>query len=301
MALQSWLPVLKDAREQGYGVGLFDCHTVEGAVAIVEAAVEERSPVILAPLGPTRVQQGAFIRALAEDADVPISIHLDHGRDFDIVMQCIRGGYTDVMLDASVETYDVNVAGTKQVVAAARPVGVGVEAELGHVGQGANYDDEASRKALFTQADDAERFVDETGCDILAVAIGSAHGVYKGKPELDFERLEEISTRIPHPLVLHGGSGIPPEAFQKAVSLGISKINIYTGMAQAAVGAMRTAVADDDASYMGVQRQVQAAIKDVVVEHMQIFGSSGKADRFRASGSGLDAPDLRSKPGEAEE
>jgi len=300
MPLQSWLPVLRDARAQGYGVGLFDTHTVEGAVAIVEAAVEQRSPVIIAPLGPTRVQQGAFIRALAADADVPIALHLDHGRNFELVMQCIRGGYTDVMLDASVEPYDVNLARTRQVVEAALPIGVGVESELGHVGQGVNYDDEASRKALFTKADDAERFVNETGCDILAVAIGSAHGVYKGKPELDFERLEEISTRIPHPLVLHGGSGIAPEDFQKAISLGISKINIYTGMAQAALGAMRESVSADDASWMGVQREVQAAVKDVVATHMQIFGSAGKADRFGASGD-TDASILLSKPGDPEE
>lgn len=296
MPLTSWLPVLKDAREQGYAVGLFDSHTLEGAAAIIEAAVEQRSPVIMAPLGPTRVQQGAFIRALAEDADVPIALHLDHGRNFDIVMQCIRGGYTDVMLDASVEPYDVNVTRTKQVVEAARPIGVGVEAELGHVGQGADYEDEASRKALFTKADDAERFVNETGCDILAVAIGSAHGVYKGTPELDFQRLEEIATRIPHPLVLHGGSGISPDDFRKAASLGISKINIYTGMSQAAVAKMKDVVAEDDASWMKVQREVQAAVKDVVVTHMQIFGSAGKADRFARIGGSLDASELRGKP-----
>ena len=277
MPLQSMVPMLKRAQAEGYAVGLFDAHSLEGILAILDAAVEQRSPVILAPILVPRSAAAALVRELVASAPVPVALELDHGRDFAAVMDSIRAGYTDVMLDSSTRPYDENVARTREAVVAAQAVGVGVEAEIGHVGQGKDYADVAARKAALTRPEDAARFVTDTGVDALAVAIGSAHGVYKGEPELDLERLREIRSAVDVPLVLHGGSGIPDDGFREAIANGISKVNIYTAMALAAVEAMRDGVANSDATYIGVQRAVQAAIKQVVVHHIQVFGSAGKA------------------------
>lgn len=277
MPLQSMVPMLKKAREEGYAVGLFDAHTLEGVRGILEAAEEQRSPVIIAPMAMDRAAAVGLIRPLAAQVSVPVAIELDHGRDYAAVMDSIRSGFTDVMIDASTLPYEGNAALTRKVVEAAHLVGLGVEAEIGHVGQGAQYSDQSAVQASYTKPEDAVRFVADTGVDSLAVAIGSAHGVYKGEPKLDFELLREIRAAVQVPLVLHGGSGIPDDDFRRAVENGISKINIYTAMALAAVSAMRTALERPSAAYMIIGREVQAAIKAVVAHHMQVFGSSGKA------------------------
>lgn len=275
--MQSMVPMLKQARAEGYAIGLFDVHTIEGTLAVVEAATELRSPVILAPIVVPRRAIVAFIRELAADAPVPIAIELDHGQDFKNVMECIRVGFTDVMLDASTKPYEQNVSLTRQVVEAAHAAGLGVEAELGHVGQGVTYDDIEARKATYTQPEEAERFVAETGTDILAVAIGSAHGVYKGEPELDLELLGRIRDRLDVPLVLHGGSGLSDDDYRAVIEHGICKVNIYTNMALAAISAMREGLADPAINYIQAGRAIQGAIKEVVVHYMQVFGSAGKA------------------------
>ena len=277
MPLQSIVPMLKKARAEGYAVGLFDAHSWEGIMAILGAAVDQRSPVIIAPQVAARGPAASLIRGLVEDLDVPVAIELDHGRDFLTVMKCIRGGFTDVMIDASTLPYEGNVALTKKVVEVAHAVGLGVEAEIGHVGQGADYANVAARTAAFTRPEDAARFVADTGVDALAVAIGSAHGVYVGTPELDLERLRQIRAAVSVPLVLHGGSGIPDDDFRAAVANGISKINIYTNMALAAAGAMRKRLENPAARYREVQQAAEEAIKSVVADCMQVFGSAGKA------------------------
>lgn len=277
MPLQSMVPMLKRAQTEGYAVGLFDAHNLEGILAILEAATEQRSPVIIAPFFVPRRAAVALIRELAADIPVPVAIELDHGRDFGAVMECIRAGFTDVMLDASTKPYEENVALTRQAAEAAHAAGLGIEAEIGHVGRGEDYADVDARKATLTRPEYAVRFVADTGVDILAVAIGSAHGVYKGEPELDFERLCQIRATLDAPLVLHGGSGISDEDFRTAIAGGISKVNIYTDMALAAVGAMQEGLADPTMNYIRVQRAVQEAIKGVVVRYMQLFGSAGKA------------------------
>ena len=279
MPLQSMVPMLKKAQMEGYAVGLFDVHTIEGTFAVIEAAVEQRSPVIVAPFYVPRRAVVALIRELAADAPVPIAIELDHGREFKAVMECIRAGFTDVMLDASTKPYEENVARTRQVVEAAHAAGLGVEAELGHVGFDESYADVSVRKAAFTRPEDAQRFVAETGVDALAVAIGSVHGVFKGagEPELDLNLLDRIRERVDIPLVLHGGSGLSDEDFQMAIQHGISKVNIYTDMAVAAVATMRERLADPDVRYVQVGQAVQEAIKRVVVRYMQVFGSADRA------------------------
>jgi ketose-bisphosphate aldolase len=269
--------MLEKAQAEGYAVGLFDVHTLEGMRAVVGAAVEQCSPVIVAPFLAPRRATVAFIGELAADAAVPVAIELDHGKDFRTVMECIRVGFTDVMLDASTEPYEENVALTRQVVEAAHAAGLGVEAELGHVSRGDEYADEDARRATFTRPEDVERFVAQTGVDALAVAFGSAHGVYKGEPELELDLLGRIRAGVQVPLVLHGGSGLSDDDFRAAIEHGISKVNIYTNMALAALKAMRGSLADPEVSYVEVGQTVQEAIKDVVVHCMQVFGSAGRA------------------------
>jgi fructose-bisphosphate aldolase class II len=277
MPLQSMVPMLKKAQAEGYAVGLFDAHNLEGILAILEAATEQRSPAIIAPFWVPRQAAVALIRELAMDIPVPVAIELDHGRDFRAVMECIRAGFTDVMIDASTLPYDENVALTCKVAEVAHAVGLGVEAEIGHVGRGTDYADVEARKAALTRPEDAVRFAAETNTDILAVSIGSAHGLYKGDPELDLERLRQIRALVDVPLVLHGGSGLSDEDFQAAIAEGICKVNIYTNMAVAAVGAIQRSLDDPEVRYMQVQRAAQEAIKGVVVHCMQVFGSAGRA------------------------
>ena len=278
MPLESMVPMLARAQTEGYAVGLFDVHSLEGTLAVIEAAVEQRAPVIVAPFRAPRQALMALIRELAADAPVPIAVELDHGRDFGAVMECIRAGFTDVMLDASTQSYEQNASLTRQAAEVAHAVGLGAEGELGHVGRGETYGDVDARQSAFTQPEEAERFVAETGVDALAVAFGSAHGVYQGTPELDLDLLDRVRERVGIPLVLHGGSGISDGDFRAAIEHGISKVNIYTGMALAAVGAMRKQLVDvDDPTYIEVQQGMQEAIKEVVVHCMQVFGSAGGA------------------------
>lgn len=279
MPLQSIVPMLAKAQAEGYAVGLFDVHTLEGTLAVVEAAIEQRSPVIIAPFFAPRSAMAALIRELVVDVPVPVAIQLDHGREFESVMECIRAGFTDVMLDASTKPYEENVALTRQAVEAAHAAGMGVEGELGHVGRGEAYADVSARKAGFTRPEDAERFVAETGVDALAVAFGSVHGVFKGtgESELDLDLLDRIRGRVDIPLVLHGGSGLTDEDLRAAIQHGISKVNVYTDMALAAVAAMRGGLADPATLYVEVGQTVLTAIKEVVVDRMQLFGSAGQA------------------------
>ena len=277
MPLQSMVPLIKKAQAEGYAVGLFDAHSLEGVIAILDAATEQRSPVIIAPMRVPRRAAVGLIRELAADTPVPVAIELDHGRNYEAVIDSIRAGFTDVMIDASTLPYEDNVALTCKVVEVAHLAGLGAEAEIGHVGSGMDYADVEARMAALTKPEDAVRFIAATGVDILAVAIGSAHGLYKGTPELDLERLGQIRDEVDVPLVLHGGSGLSDDDFRAAIAGGICKVNIYTNMAVAAVEAMRQSLGDEAARYMQVQQAAQGAIKDVVVHCMEVFGSVGKA------------------------
>ena len=277
MPLQSIVPMLQKAQDEGYAVGLFDAHSWEGIMAILTAAVDQNSPVIIAPQVRPRGPAAALVRGLVADMPVPVAIELDHGRTFELVMECIRGGFTDVMIDASALPYDGNVELTRMVVQAAHAVGMGVEGEIGHVGRGTEYDNVEARRAGHTQPEDAVRFVADTQVDILAVAIGSAHGMYEGTPELDLERLRQIRAAVDVPLVLHGGSGLSDDDFRAAIAGGVAKVNIYTNMAMAAVDAMRRSLQDPAVRYRRVQQAAGEAIKAVVEHCMEVFESSGRA------------------------
>ena len=198
-------------------------------------------------------------------------ITLDHGKEFSQIMHAVQSGFTSVMYDCSTLAFEENVARVRDVVRICHSVGVTVEAELGHVGQGAQYD--IDRDAALTQPEMAKEYVEATGVDCLAVAIGTAHGTYSGTPYLDFDRLTQIKRNLgaDFPLVLHGGSGTGNEALHKVAGMGINKINIATDMYKTAVDAITDY--DFKGNYYGVYKVVQAALKDKAAELIELFGS----------------------------
>lgn len=276
--------LLEHADKNGYAVGAFNVNNMEIVQAIIEAAEETQSPVILqASQGGLKYAGVEYIAELgkiaARNASAPVAIHLDHGTDFAQVMQCIRYGFTSVMIDGSQYSLDENIAITKKVIEVAHAVGVSVEAELGKIG-GTEDDIVVDHKdALHTDPEEAVRFVKETGVDFLAVAIGTAHGKYKGEPKLDFDRLKEIRSKIDTPLVLHGSSGVSYDDLKKAIEIGVSKINIDTDVRIAFTKGVSEAIKAnpnefDPRKIIGPARE---EMKKSIMEKMEIFGSVGKA------------------------
>ncbi|HOQ08553.1 MAG TPA: class II fructose-1,6-bisphosphate aldolase [Syntrophomonadaceae bacterium] len=284
MPLVSVHELLSKAEQKGYAVGAFNANNMEIVQAIVTAAEEERAPVIM------QASQGAIsyagleyitqmVTIAARQATVPVALHLDHGTDFDQVVRCIRSGFTSVMYDGSKHPLEENIAVTKQVIAMARPVGVSVEAELGKIGGTEDNVHVDEREAMFTDPEEARYFVEQTGVDCLAIAIGTAHGRYKGEPKLDFDRLKKIRDLVNIPLVLHGSSGVPDDAIRQAIQLGIRKINIDTNIREAFVNEMRRVIAEkpdeiDPRKILGPARQ---AAVEIIREKIRLFGSSGQA------------------------
>ncbi|GAV25261.1 fructose-bisphosphate aldolase [Carboxydothermus islandicus] len=284
MALVTVAELLTKAYREGYAVGAFNCNNMEIVQAIVAAAEAENSPVIIqASQGAIKYAGIDYIAALshqaAKNAKVPVALHLDHGTSLEQVMACIRHGFTSVMIDGSKYPFDENVAITKKVVELAHAVGVSVEAELGKIGGTEDDISVDEREAFFTDPEEAREFVARTGVDSLAVAIGTAHGRYKGVPKLDFERLAKIRELVHIPLVLHGSSGVPDEDIKKAISLGVAKVNIDTNIREAFVGKMREVLEKnpdeiDPRKILGPARE--AAI-EIIREKIRVFGSSNKA------------------------
>lgn len=272
------------AAEGGYAVGAFNLNNMEILQAVIAAAEEERSPVIL------QASQGglkyagidyivAMARVAAEKASVPVALNLDHGTSFEQAMQCIRKGFSAVMIDGSRLPLEDNITLVKRVVDVAHAVGVSVEAELGKIGGTEDDIVVSEREAMMTEPEEAAEFIEAAQPDLLAVAIGTAHGVYKGKPKLDFERLMEIKARVDIPLVLHGASGVPDQAIRKACQIGISKINIDTELRVAFSGAVQRTLkaSPDEIDPRKILGPAREAMKQVVREKMRLFGCSGKA------------------------
>ncbi|BAE86728.1 class II fructose-1,6-bisphosphate aldolase [Desulfitobacterium hafniense] len=284
MSLVSMAQLLLDAQQGQYAVGAFNCNNMEIVQAIVSAAEAEKSPVIVqASQGAIKYAGIEYIAAMtrlaAEQASVPVALHLDHGTSFVQIMSCVRNSFTSVMIDGSKLPLEENIALTNKVIEAVRPLGISVEAELGKIGGTEDDITVSEKEALFTDPAEAERFVSEAKVDALAIAIGTAHGQYKGVPELDFQRLTEIRRRVNVPIVLHGSSGVPDEAIQKAISLGVCKVNIDTNIREAFVAAARKVMVDhpqeiDPRKMLGPAREATVAI---IREKIRLFGSSGKA------------------------
>lgn len=284
MSLVPLSRLLDNAGNGGYAVGAFNCNNMEIVQAIIAAAEKENAPVVLqASQGAIKYAGLDYISAMAKLAagqtTVPVTLHLDHGTSFEQCMRCIHAGFTSVMIDGSKLPLADNIALTRKVIEVARAVGVSVEAELGKIGGTEDDITVSEREALFTDPEDAAVFVRETGVDALAVAIGTAHGQYKGVPRLDFARLEKISSLVKIPIVLHGSSGVPDADVQRAISLGVRKVNIDTNIREAFVAAARRVLDEnpreiDPRKMLGPARE---AATDLIREKIRIFGSAGKA------------------------
>ncbi|MCM3006592.1 class II fructose-bisphosphate aldolase [Priestia koreensis] len=285
MPLVSMTEMLNKAKAEGYAVGQFNLNNLEFTQAILQAAEEEKSPVILGVSEGAARYMGGFktvvkmVEGLIEDfkITVPVAIHLDHGSSFDKCKEAIDAGFTSVMIDASHHPFEENVATTSKVVEYAHSKGVSVEAELGTVG--GQEDDVVADGVIYADAKECEELVKRTGIDCLAPALGSVHGPYKGEPNLGFAEMEEIGNATGLPLVLHGGTGIPTKDIQKSVSLGTAKINVNTENQIASAKAVREVLAADaevydPRKYLGPARE---AIKATVIGKMREFGSSNKA------------------------
>jgi fructose-bisphosphate aldolase class II len=282
--LVTGIEILQDAHKNNYAVGAFNVNNMEIVQAIIEAAEETNSPVILqASQGGLKYAGVEYIAELgklaARNAKVPVALHLDHGTDFDQVMLCIRHGFSSVMIDGSKYELEENIAITNKVIEVAHAVGVSVEAELGKIGGTEDDIVVDERDATFTDPNEAKKFVDETGVDYLAIAVGTAHGVYKGEPRLDFDRIKTIKDILNIPLVLHGSSGVPKEAIEKAVSLGINKINIDTDLRVAFSSAIKDFLKEnpDNIDPRKILGPAKEAMKEVIKEKMELFGSVGRA------------------------
>lgn len=284
MALVTVAELARKASQGGYAVGAFNLNNMEILQAVIAAAEEERSPVILqASQGGLKYAGIDCIVAMAEvaakNASVPVALNLDHGTSFEQAMECIRKGFSAVMIDGSHLSFEDNIALVGRVTDVAHAVGVSVEAELGRIGGTEDDIKVADEDAMMTSPDEAAEFVERARPDLLAVAIGTAHGVYRGEPRLDFKRLTEIRKRVDIPLVLHGASGVPDDAIREACKLGITKINIDTELRIAFSKAVRDTL-DGDLKQIDPRKilgPAREAMKQVVKEKMRLFGSTGKA------------------------
>ncbi|MBE6039146.1 MAG: class II fructose-1,6-bisphosphate aldolase [Anaerofustis stercorihominis] len=308
MALITSTEMFKKAQEGNYAIGAFNVNNMEIIQGIMDAACEERSPLILqVSAGARRYAKPAYLMKLVEaamiDTGLDVVLHLDHGENFDVCKSCVDDGFSSVMIDASKLSFEENIAQTKRVVEYAHDKGVVVEAELGTLAGIEDAVSVAEKDAKFTDPDQACEFVERTGVDSLAIAIGTSHGAYKfkGEPMLDFERLEKISNLMPgFPIVLHGASsvpkafvdlcnqyggnipgaqGVPEEMLAKAATMGVAKINIDTDLRLAMTSSIRKVMAEnpevfDPREYLKVGR---TAIKEMVAHKMRnVLGSSGK-------------------------
>ncbi len=307
MVLVTGDELLTAADKGKYAVGAFNVNNMEILQAVVTAAEGERSPVIIAATeGAIKYAGIEYIKSMAytaaEKSDVPMALHLDHGKDIDMIKKCIEYGFTSVMIDASAMPLEENIAETRKVVDIAHPAGVSVEAELGRLKGVEDNVSVAERDAILVNPKEAERFVMETEVNSLAPAVGTSHGAFKfkGKPELDFDRLAETKRLTGVPLVLHGASsvpeyitekaskygaklpgakGVPEEQVKRAIGLGVCKVNIDTDLRLSLTAAVREVLAEnpevfDPRKILGPARD---AINDVVKYKMKLLGSSGKA------------------------
>jgi fructose-bisphosphate aldolase class II len=294
------------ARKNGYAIAAFNIQNLESMKAVVEAATEEKSPAIM-QITPSVLKYAnleyitGLAKIAAQTAPVPLTIHLDHGEDYDTAIKCVNAGFSSVMIDGSFLSFDENIAVTKKVVEVAHAKGVSVEAELGKLA-GVEERSVEEKEAILTDPQNAVEFVAKTGVDTLAVAIGTSHGAYKFKSQakLDLERLKTISQKISIPLVLHGASSVPSwivekatkygatlegakgvseDQLKQAITLGIAKINIDTDMRLAFTATVREVLANNPKEFdpRKILGPAKDAMKEVAKGKMRLFGSSGKA------------------------
>lgn len=275
--LVSMSEILIKAKEGKYGVPALAALNELTARACFEAAEAMNSPLILLcgyGHNPDMKMFGRILNDMATKSHIPTAIIIDHSNCFEDAIKGISVGFNTIMVDRSTLPLEENIAQVKEIVKIAHAAGVGVEAELGHVGRGENYSVDGN--TALTRVEDAVRYVEETGVDCLAVAIGSAHGVYKGTPKLRFELLEELSEKVSVPLVLHGGSGTGDENLAKACTKGICKVNIANDLFRGAYDKMQEFGMEGNKIYM-MFPMLEAGYKETAMHYMKTFGSAGKA------------------------
>ncbi len=317
MALVTLKEILEDAEKGGYAVGAFNVVNMETAQAVFSAAEEERAPLIVQITETTIGQPGkvtytplddlmGIVNVLARKATVPVVIHEDHGRSFLSCKRCVEAGFTSVMRDGSLKadgktktSIEENIEETKKVVEYARQQSryISVEGEMGTLGEVTDTMTQEERKSLLTQPDDAKRFVEETGVDALAIAFGTKHGPYRGRPIIELDVIREVKDVVGIPLVMHGGTGVPPDIVKQAVKLGIRKINIDTQIRMAFERAIREIMSEKWNKYIAEMeetlelgeeamppkydlRKLLGPARDIAKEtikaKMRLFGCSGK-------------------------
>lgn len=274
MPLVSTKAILKEAQTSGFAVGAFNIENMEMAQSVIDAAMEANYPVILQTTPSTlRYADGhvfaAMVSALAREAFVPVAMHLDHGNSFRLVMQALKAGYTSVMYDGSLLSFEENIRETRKVVEAASAMGIPVEAELGNVG---GKEDDTEAETAYTDPSMAAEFVAKTGVDSLAVAIGTAHGVYSGQPVLDIPRLTAIRKQVSVPLVLHGASGLSEETVRACIREGICKVNFATELRMAYSDGVKAFLKQNPDSYdpKSYGKAGYAYVKEAVKKKMAI-------------------------------
>lgn len=278
MGLATLKQVLDQAQKEGYAVGQFNVFNVAMLKGALRAAEATRSPVILAYVGlfdgqtPTR-HFTKLVMSMLEETSVPVVFHWDHAPDIDTIELALKNGFSGVMLDASSLPLTENIAMTREVVRRAKLYASSVESELGHIGFEETYD---LTHYQYTDPGQAKNFVERTGVDALAVAIGNAHGVYTSDPEINLDILEKIRAEVEVPLVLHGSSGISDDDIRACSARGIVKFNIYTELCVAAREAVQLAIREDK-HYFDLEEAQTAAVEQVAVSKMTLFGSIGKA------------------------
>ena len=270
--------VLIPAQKGGYAVGLFNTTDTDMLEGVLAAAEELRAPVIigtaevLLPYGELKLIAPS-VRAAAERASVPVVLHYDHGLTVERCIEALDLGFTSIMFDGSAGDADANIELTRKVVEMCHARGVTVEGEIGHVG---NADVEGDQDNNYTTPEEAKAFVEATGVDALAVAIGTAHGAYKHKPCLDLNRLAEIRSTIDTPLVLHGGSGLTDDDFRNTIKNGIAKVNIFTDLCLAGERACKRGL-EENAGYLNMRNMKVEEIKKETMKKMLVFGCNGRA------------------------
>lgn len=271
--------VLKKAQREHYAVGLFNTTDTDMLEAAIAAAEELRAPIIigtaevLLPYGELKLIAPSIIAA-AKRASVPVVVHYDHGLTFERCMEALQLGFSSVMFDGSAGDYETNIKETREVVRIAHAFGATVEGEIGHVGDAGAGDNLLTD--MYTTPKEATEYLAATGVDALAVAIGSAHGVYKTKPKLSIDRLREIRAAVDAPLVLHGGSGLSDEDFRCSIREGMAKVNIFTDLCLAGQRAMAEGISAGR-DYLTIRNMKVEAIKEAVKTKMRLFGCEGKA------------------------
>jgi fructose-bisphosphate aldolase class II len=285
MPLQSIKKELTRAQSGKYALPLFDTFDMQSTEGMLAAVTTQRAPAMIAtysshfdrPEGRALV---AYIQARARNIPTPISLMLDHGSSLEQCIQAIKLGFSDVMFDGSAMPLEENIAQTRTVVRAAHAVGVAVEAELGHVGSGSDYQSFGAQRKGFTNPDTVKHFVAETGVDMLAIAIGTAHGLYEGEPNLDLDLLRAIRAQVDIPLALHGGSGCSEDQFRAVIKGGIAKINVATDLYQTAGQHLVTAVQESQeegrAAYFALGKIAAQSIETRCAYYLDLFGASGK-------------------------